>query len=166
MMRNYVRLIALALVVASVGFVSKGSIPGLNQKVKEYVSQVIGTKVDRGECWDLASEALNYAGAYLDRTNEKNLYIFGERINHKKEKVYPGDIIQFENVTLEYREGNTIYTETMSHHTAIVYDVIATHHYEIAHQNTSFSGKKVGISELKLDNVKKGEMIFYRPTRK
>lgn len=145
---------------------SSNNIPQLNQKVKEYIGTVIGKKVDRGECWDLAAAALDYAGAYLDRSSEKNLYVFGDRINYKKDQIYPGDIIQFENVELEYKKDYTIYTENMPHHTAIIYEVLGEGHYKIAHQNTSFSGKKVGISELKMSNVKKGEMIFYRPIKK
>lgn len=142
------------------------TIPNLNKKVVEYVDLVIGKKVDRGECWDLAAAALDHAGAYLDRSSQKTIYIFGKTLNPKKDTIYPGDIIQIENVKLEYTSGNMIYTETMSHHTAIIYEVIDKDHFRIAHQNTSFSGKKVGISELNMEHIEKGKVIFYRPFRK
>lgn len=142
------------------------NIPRLNQKVIEYVDTVIGKKVDRGECWDLAAAALGHAGAYLDRSSQKSIYIFGKILNPKKDTVFPGDIIQLENVKLEYKKGNAIYTESMTHHTAIIYEVLGNEHYKIAHQNTSFSGKKVGISELNLKNNKKGKITFYRPYKK
>lgn len=145
---------------------SNKDIPPINQQVVSYVNSVIGQKVDRGECWDLASGALNYAGAYLDRSSQKTIYVFGEIINPKKEAIYPGDIIQFENVKIEYVKDDGIYTETMPHHTAIIYEVLGKDHYKIAHQNTSFSGRKVGLSELKMDFVKKGDIIFYRPFTK
>ena len=138
-------------------------IPATNKKVIEYVDAVIGKTVGRGECWDLASEALSYAGAYLDRSSQQSIYIFGKQVNPKKEKIYPGDIIQFEKVKIEYSAGNMIYTETMNHHTAIVYEVLSDNTYRIAHQNTSFSGRKVGLSELRLESIKKGKLIFYRP---
>lgn len=144
----------------------KSSIPDLNSKVIEFVDSVIGKQVDRGECWDLAAAALDHAGAYLDRSNFKNIDVFGKVLNLKKDTIYPGDIIQIENVKLEYSKGNGIYTETMPHHTAIVYEVLSTNHFKIAHQNTSFSGRKVGISELNMDHVKKGKIIFYRPYTK
>lgn len=140
--------------------------PVLNTKVIEYVDAVVGQQVDRGECWDLAAAALDYAGAYLDRSNQKNLYVFGREINPLKDQIFPGDIVQIENVKLEYTKGNATFYETMSHHTAIIYEVIGKHEYKLAHQNTSFSGRKVGISDLNLSNVKKGKIIFYRPFKK
>jgi hypothetical protein len=140
--------------------------PLLNQKVIEYVKTVIGQKVGRGECWDLAAAALDYAGAYLDRSNQKSIYVFGEKLNPNKDRIFPGDIMQIENLSIEYTKGNTIYTENMSHHTAIVYEVISVDHFKIAHQNTSFSGRKVGLSELDMSNITNGKIIFYRPYRK
>ena len=147
-------------------FLSNAEIPSLNQKIVSYVDTVIGKKVDRGECWDLAAAALDHAGAYLDRSNKKNIYVFGKEINPKKENVFPGDIVQLENVKIEYTKGNGIYTESMAHHTAIIYEVLEKDHYKIAHQNTSFSGKKVGISKLKMSYIKKGKVTVYRPYKK
>lgn len=160
-----VKFLVIAALLA-MAFKGADKIPPLNQKVKAYIKTVIGKQVDRGECWDLAAAALAEAGAFLDRTSEKTLYVFGEKINPKKDVVYPGDIIQFEEVALEYQKGNTIYKEFMPHHTAIVYEVLGEGHYQLAHQNTSFSGRKVGLSEFKLENVKKGKLMFYRPVRK
>ena len=142
------------------------NIPDLNIKVVEFVDSVKGEKVARGECWDLAAAALDHAGAYLDRSNQKSLYIFGKELNPNKDKIFPGDIIQIENVKIEYSKGNMIYTENMTHHTAIIYEVREKGIFSIAHQNTSFSGKKVGISELNLNDIKNGEIIFYRPKKK
>ena len=142
------------------------NIPDLNTKVIEYVDTVKGKKVARGECWDLAAAALDYSGAYLDRSSQKSLYVFGKELNPKKDKIFPGDIIQIENVKIEYSRGNMIYTENMIHHTAIIYEVMGKGLFSIAHQNTSSSGKKVGISDLNLNDIKKGEIIFYRPSKK
>ena len=103
---------------------------------------------------------------YLDKSSEKTIYIFGHKLNPSNDEIFAGDILQIENVSMEYRKGNTIYTENMTHHTAIVYEVLDEGHYKIAHQNTSFSGRKVGVSELKLEHVKKGKIIFYRPYQK
>ncbi len=137
------------------------NIPGLNQKIVDYVETVIGQQVDRGECWDLANQALNRNDAKWD-----GQYKYGKELNVKREKVLPGDIIQFKNVKVQYQEGNTIYTETMAHHTAIVYKVLDDGVLELAHQNTGFSGRTVGLSKLDLDTVKSGKMWFYRPVRK
>jgi len=151
-----------ALLVLIILFPAKEA-PKLNKKIIKYVDTVIGQKVGRGECWDLAAAALDYAGAYLDRSSQKSIYIFGKKLNPEKDQIYPGDILQIENLKIEYTEGNVIYTENMSHHTAIIYQIIAKDHFKIAHQNTNFSGRKVGISELDMKNIKKGNIIFYRP---
>ena len=137
-----------AVFLITVSFLFTFGIPTTNEKVIEFVDTVIGKKVARGECWDLASAALEYAGAFLDRSSQKSLYVFGKEIRPEKETVLPGDIIQIENVKIEYTEGNMIYSESMIHHTAIIYEVLDKDVYQIAHQNTSFSGRKVGISIL------------------
>ena len=135
-------------------------IPELNQQIIDYVSSVIGKQVDRGECWDLANQALTRANADWDRA-----FVYGREIDPTKDKVYPGDIIQFKNVKVEYREGNTTYKQEMKQHTAIVYKVLRKGVYELAHQNTGFSGRKVGLSKFDLSTVKKGKMWFYRPVK-
>ncbi|MCG8307952.1 MAG: hypothetical protein MI975_11220 [Cytophagales bacterium] len=142
------------------------AVPAINKKVIEYVNTVIGKKVARGECWDLAAAALEYAGAYLDRSNQKNIYVFGKELNPNQDNIYPGDIIQIEDVKMEYTKGNMIYTETMRHHTAIIYEIVEKNVFKIAHQNTSFSGKKVGISNFDLNTVQQGTVIFYRPYKR
>jgi hypothetical protein len=139
-------------------FSQDSKVPELNKKIIKYVKSVIGTQVDRGECWDLANQALT-----RNKAKWNGEYEYGERINPEKDEVFPGDIIQFKNVKVTYKAGNTIYKETMAHHTAIVYKVLAKGKYELAHQNTGFSGRKVGISTLDLSTVKKGKLYFYRP---
>jgi len=54
----------------------------------------------------------------------------------------------------------------MEQHTAIVYKVLGNGIFEIAHQNTDFSGRKVGISKLNINHIVKGKIFFYRPTKK
>jgi hypothetical protein len=134
--------------------------PAINQQIVEYVKSTIGTKVNRGECWDLAYEALTRHECIWDWD-----YEYGEKYDPKEETVYPGDLIQFENVVVKYKKGNVTYTETMGHHTAIVYRIIDQEKkiFELAHQNTEFSGKKVGLSEFNLENVVKGDLMFYHP---
>lgn len=140
---------------------SQDSIPGLNKKVIDYVKTTIGKKVDRGECWDLANKALTLIGADWDLQ-----YKYGKLLNPKKDDIYPGDIIQFEGVKVKYKKGNATYTESMEHHTAIVFRVIEKGVYELAHQNTGFSGRKVGLSTLDFSTIVKGKMSIYRPVKK
>ena len=142
---------------------AQATLPVVNQRIIQYVKGVIGKQVNRGECWDLADEALTKSGAKFDKSSEKTLYIFGEEYDPRKEDILPGDIIQFEKIVVKYQEGNRIMTESLPHHTAIVYEVLTNREIRLAHQNTSRTGKKVGISSLNLDNVQKGKMFFYRP---
>jgi hypothetical protein len=87
---------------------AENSLPDLNRKVIEYVESVIGEQVDRGECWDLAFQALNRIDARWD-----GKYKYGKEINPRKGEIFPGDIIQFKDVKVRYREGNTIYTNPL-----------------------------------------------------
>jgi hypothetical protein len=153
-------IIALILSLFSLLAVAQEKLPPLNQKVLDYVKTTIGEQVNRGECWDLAYEALERHNAVWDKQ-----YKYGNLYNPRKETVLPGDFIQFKNVEVEYRKGNVIYTETMAHHTAVVYRIIDQENkvFELAHQNTNFSGRTVGLSKLDLRNVKKGKLMFYRP---
>ena len=149
----------VALVLFAEGVVAQ--IPVMNQQIKDYVTSVIGTKVGRGECWDLASTALEGVSAEWN-----GMYQFGKVVVPGKDSIYPGDIIQFENVKLEYRDVNETITESYPHHTAIVYEVLGPKTFRIAHQNTGFSGRKVGLSILRLDDKKSGKITFYQPQGK
>ena len=141
--------------------IAQENIPELNKRIIEYVESVIGKKVDRGECWDLAYQALNRFNTEWD-----GKFQYGKLINPKREPVLPGDIIQFKNVKIKYQITNTTYTESMKQHTAIVYKVKLNNVFTIAHQNTEFSGRKVGLSDLNLDHVVKGDIKIYRPILK
>ena len=112
-----------------------------------------GKKVGKGECWDLAKEALNAAGATWAPP-----YVFGKELG-KKETLKAGDIIQFENVKIEYPDGAW---KELPHHTAIVYKVIDGTKFTMAEQNAN--GKRFVIfSEIDLSYVKKGKYTVYRP---
>lgn len=149
-------LLSFSLILLKVS--GQDEVPVLNKKIVSYVKSVIGKQVDRGECWDLANQALSQNNAKWDGE-----YVYGNLLDLKKDAVYPGDIIQFKNVKVTYTVGNTKYKETMAHHTAIVYKVISKGKYELAHQNTGFSGRKVGLSTLDLSTIVKGKLFIYRP---
>jgi hypothetical protein len=159
-MRLKYTTLSLLLIFLTFFLNAQNNIPELNKEIIKYVESVIGTQVDRGECWDLANQALTKVGADWDLE-----YQYGKKIDPKEDRVYPGDLIQFENVKVKYTKGNATYTEIMEHHTAIVYKVLDKGVYELAHQNTEFSGRKVGLSKLDIKTVVHGKMMFYRPTK-
>lgn len=157
------KTILLLIVLSS--FSSKEELPELNAKIITYVDSVMGKKVDRGECWDLAAGALAYSGAYFDRSSKKTITIYGRKINPSNEDILPGDIVQFENVEMKWTEGKTTFRSAMGQHTSIVYKVNAPGDFEMAHQNTSDWGKKVGVSNFNLNHVTKGKVMIYRPIK-
>jgi len=121
----------------------------------------MGKKIGRGECWDLAAEALYNAGASWD-----GQFGFGKKIDPLKDCVYPGDVIQFKNVRVKYQKGNTFYVEEMDQHTAVVYQVKEKGNFVVAEQNTSRLGRKVGLNDFALENLAKGKVQFFRPEKK
>ncbi len=146
--------------VTSTFFAEPDSVPALNQKVIEFVKANMSKKVGRGECWDLAANALEHAGAQWDGS-----YGFGSPVDPVKDQVFPGDIVQFENVVTQDRSGNVKREEKMPKHTAIIYRVVQPGVYDIAHQNTDVTGRKVGTSRFVLDHVVRGKVMIYRPVQ-
>ncbi len=133
---------------------------GLNSKVLAFAHSKLGKPVGAGECWDLAAEALDLNGADWQRPLD-----FGKLVNPKTEKVLPGDIIQFRSVKVVGKLPNGVTrTETLGapDHTAVIYEVLGTLHYKLAHQN--IGGQRFVItSELNLGNLTEGEFWIYRP---
>ena len=140
------------------------NLPVLNKKIIEYVNSVIGKRVDRGECWDLAFRALEASGAYFDRSSKKTINIYGRLLDLTKEKVIAGDLIQFERVKLKYTKNGKNYYGYTKKHTAIVHSVSSINDFQIAEQNTQEFGKRVGISQLKTEWIVSGKIFIYRPT--
>jgi hypothetical protein len=132
--------------------------PFINQRIVELADAEINKKVGTGECWDLAKMVLDGTGAEWD-----GYEVYGELINHKSECIYAGDIIQFKNVKIEWKEGKYTYSETMKHHTAIVNEVKEDGTLVLIHQNTGQHGRKVGTTIFRINDMKKGRLMIYRP---
>lgn len=154
-------LLIVACQLSSFGQGTKSAIkaPELNQKIINYINENMGRKVGRGECWDLVQIPLNALGASWD-----GKYEFGKKIDYRKEEVFPGDIIQFENVVIDYEDEFKMYTISLAHHTAVVYEVIEPGVYKVAEQNTNKHGRKVAVGDLNLKFLTKGTVQFFRPT--
>ncbi len=132
---------------------SKAQTDAVAKKVVAYCDANKGKKVGKGECWDLAKEALNSAGATWTPP-----YVFGKALG-KKDPLQAGDILQFEKVKIEYPDGSW---KELPHHTAIVHSVVEGTKLIIAEQNAN--GKRfVILSEIDLSFVKKGKVTAYRP---
>ena len=123
------------------------------KKIVAYCDANKGKKVGKGECWDLAKEALNSAGATWTPP-----YVFGKELG-KKEQLQAGDILQFEKVKIEYPNGSW---KELPHHTAVVHSVVEGTKLMMAEQNAN--GKRfVIVSEIDLSYITKGKYTAYRP---
>lgn len=122
------------------------------QVIVDYAVENMGKKIDRGECWDLVAFALNHAVADWQMP-----FDFGDEIDYKTEELKPGDIISFDGVRFENKNGYT----TFPMHYAIVYKVIDKDHITILHQNHN-NKKVVQTLDLNLADLKKGKIQFHR----
>lgn len=132
----------------------------LNNRVIAFVNRVMGTTVGRGECWDLAQQALDQSLADWTRPTT-----FGLLLNPDTTEIKAGDIIQFRNLkTTEHLPGGVTKWETFGapDHTAVVYKVLGKKHFTLAHQN--IGGKRSVVkSDVNLTNVTGGKYWIYRP---
>ena len=74
-------------------------------------------------------------------------------------------IIQFKNVKIQYKIGKSTYTEMMTQHTAIIYEVNSSDEVVLIHQNTGYAGRKVATSKMKFSTIVKGSYKIYRPVK-
>jgi hypothetical protein len=143
------KLLFATIVLLQFGFIA----PTVNEKIIAFVDKNLGKKVGTGQCWDLASAALNSAGAKWTSP-----WGFGTKLNYSTEPVKPGDIIRFKNV--KFKNGNFI--GTYPEHTAIIYKVKKKGEWKIAEQNNN-ARLFVIISDFHLAWKTKGTIEIYRP---
>jgi len=157
------RLIFILFFIPIAAFAQRdcSNTPELNQKIVKLASEQESKKVGKGECWDLVQLVLDESNADWDGYED-----FGDLINHKKDCIYPGDIIQFENVKIEWEDGKYTYVETMKHHFAVVHDVQEDGTIMLIHQNTGQHGRKVGKTIFRIANMEKGKIFVFRPKAK
>jgi len=122
----------------------------VNRRVLDFATSNIGRKVGNGECWTLAAEALDYAGA-----QPPNLYNFGQKISLRQ--LRPGDVLQFR--TARFEEANYWAQLGAPDHTAIVYSTKGAKTF-ILHQN--FGKKIVTILDINFENMVSGNVQAYR----
>jgi hypothetical protein len=135
----------------------------LNQKVVIWARGKTGQQVGkRGECWDLADQALRHSGAQSSTTTGKDDdYVWGDPVDLKD--VQPGDILQFRDhdVTTvtetkteftdgEWRQKKDTKEQKRGHHTAIV-DAVNGKKLTVLEQHVRPGGKKVQRHELPIE---------------
>lgn len=131
-----------------------------NKDVLAFTKQAVGTKVGRGECWDLAQQALDFSGSIWRKPHQ-----FGFPLK-KGEEILPGDIIQFASTRFEWSKGNGSAWKQLGYpnHTSIIYGVKNTQ-LQLAHQNVN-GVRKVFLEILDLKHIVSGSYKIYRPYKR
>jgi len=151
-------VLALSLLLFSLSAAAQcDSVSEINVQIVELAKKKLGKKVDRGECWDLAKYVLDETGANWD-----GFLKFGMALK-KGECVMPGDIIQFDKLKTVMVVNGLKTSESFPQHTAIVYEVKNADELVLIHQNTGYTGKKVGTSTFKFSTITTGKYTIYRP---
>lgn len=132
----------------------------LNSKLLEFADKAMGTVIGRGECWDVAQEALDSNLADWARVLN-----FGIPVNPDTDVVKAGDIIQFFNLVITEHPTPDSYrriTLGSPDHTAIIYKVLGNRQFTLAHQN--FKGNRgVTTLDVNLANTTAGSYKIFRP---
>jgi hypothetical protein len=142
--------------------------PTINQNVIAWARGHMGQQVGRGECWDLADQALRNSGAHSSNTTKaKAEYKWGKVI--KLADAIGGDVLQFSSykVTIttttvtKYEgggEGKETETEiiTRPHHTALVDRNPGNGWVNIVEQNAPPQGRSVQQFEMPTRTMKVG----------
>jgi hypothetical protein len=133
-------------------------------KILEYANSKLGSKVGRGECTDLVSGALAYAGAPAGNFSSSNgHYTWGKRINFPSEAARPGDIVQLVNVKLSFKTANSWGSwETGTQHSAVIVSAEGKL-LHVIDQNAP-PGSPVGRNDIHLDwTLERGDYAIFRP---
>ncbi|WMS42905.1 hypothetical protein RDV64_00435 [Acuticoccus sp. MNP-M23] len=141
--------------------------PQLNRSVVTFARGRLGQQVERGECWDLAEEALRSAGARrsgaLGSLGDDADYVWGTPITNMR-LLKPGDIIQMRNfaehnesrVEVTFADGSGWFEEgggstTRAHHTVVVASAPdASGRVEVLEQNFGTIGRRVQLNTMHL----------------
>jgi hypothetical protein len=127
-------------------------LPQLNEGVLNFATNNIGNRIGRGECWDLADQALRAVGA-----EPAQGYTFGHRINVND--VIPGDILQF--TSARFDEPGYWVVMGVPNHTAVV-QAVGQDRLFILQQN--FAGKRyVTTYDINPDSMTSGTLEAFRP---
>lgn len=132
----------------------------LNDKIIAFVNKVMGSTVGRGECWDLAQQALDTNLADWTRPT-----VYGLPLNPESDEIKAGDIIQFRSVTITgHLPGGVTKRETLGapDHTAVIHKVLGKKGYTLAHQNVR-GIRSVIKEDINLTNITGGTYWIYRP---
>lgn len=140
----------------------------LNARVLEAARGLTGQSVGRGECTDLAIEALRSSGARGFSYGPGGAIMWGDLVTtlsvgaRDASRIAPGDVLQFKDATFQGRtsSGGT-YWSSASQHTAIVTEV-SGNVVKVLEQNAN-GRRSVGAGEYRMGDLTGGTVSVYRP---
>ena len=137
------------------------NVPSLNRQVLDFAGSKMGQQVGNGECWTLADQALDAAGAQRPGQGGLEVYQFGTIADLSA--VVPGDVLQFEDTNFKHTDPDgSWYSLSFPHHTAIVSAVSGTH-ITLLNQNGN-GNRTVQVSPFDLnDRLPGGTITAYQP---
>jgi len=127
----------------------------LGYKVLQFAKSQMGKQVGNGECWTLAHDALQAAGAKRPG-QELAVYVFGTPVSLQDARA--GDILQFENVRFVSPSGAW---QSFGHHTAIV-SGRSGNVIQLIHQNVN-GNRTVQTGTINLAERQGGTIQAFRP---
>lgn len=140
--------------------------------VADFARQQLGKQVGRGECAELSAEALDAIkakpyGTWPDSPSSGD-YVWGNRKatitpSTKEIELKTGDILQFRNVRIVTKSGNTTYTYTTQQHTSIIEKYNPETKVATVLQQNSNGRKYVTRDTINLAGVKSGTIWVYKP---
>jgi len=132
------------------------NVPALNQEIVAAAAGKTGQWVGNKESsWEFVAETLKQVGAV-----RSGLYGFGRELG-RGEPWVPGDVLQF--VGVRFKEEKSKRHSNLTRHTAIVEKVNSPIEIEILHQN--FNDQPVARRKLRFDELQKGYLVAFRPTK-
>lgn len=128
-----------------------------NKTIIFFVNDNLEKKVGDGRCMTLVEQAiLQYKPKGWKKWKKRDETLWVTFAEAKKSGVIPGDIMVYNDVVKDTTKPGVI------NHIAIVYDVIDSHTFVIAEQNTTKESKVVlNIEDIK--KIYKGEILIYSP---
>ena len=150
------RLLTIILLLGTL--TSAAQIPHTNALIVGEADSYIGQRVGGGVCKELLDTILIHNGLGLHINGSVGYYSF---VLDSSDTVYPGDVVIFKNVVLDFGKVKSVYKD----HLAIVYAQAGNNTYYIVHQNHGVSNPKkakVVVTKLDLNKMVSGEIEFRR----
>ena len=126
----------------------------LGDAVRDFAADHVTQRVGRGECTDLAVEALRSAGARTRFPAHNGNYVWGTPV--ALGAIEAGDILQFRSHHITIRNaGGDVQTEMRGHptHTAIVIAVVGNGVFRIAEQNLRYPGSPRNVRSVAVNTI-------------